>query len=130
MKNAMNAAEITDKLGLHSLRQRAWVSLIKSVPCYIYLLLLSTFNPLVLHLEMVFMRVWSGSHSLSERPDTSKFDVTYYQPDSMCFASFSEQSKRSYLNPIILSITNVTSNEPFSSLQRSTSIRGARVVIV
>jgi ADP-ribosylation factor protein 1 len=23
----MNAAEITDKLGLHSLRQRAWVSL-------------------------------------------------------------------------------------------------------
>ena len=26
-KNAMNAAEITDKLGLHSLRQRAWVSL-------------------------------------------------------------------------------------------------------
>ena len=26
MQNAMNAAEITDKLGLHSLRQRAWVS--------------------------------------------------------------------------------------------------------
>jgi len=25
-QNAMNAAEITDKLGLHSLRQRAWVS--------------------------------------------------------------------------------------------------------
>lgn len=25
-KNAMNAAEITDKLGLHSLRQRAWAS--------------------------------------------------------------------------------------------------------
>lgn len=24
-QNAMNAAEITDKLGLHSLRQRAWV---------------------------------------------------------------------------------------------------------
>ena len=28
-QNAMNAAEITDKLGLHSLRQRAWV---RSVP--------------------------------------------------------------------------------------------------
>ncbi|KAJ8603189.1 hypothetical protein MRB53_042242 [Persea americana] len=27
LPNAMNAAEITDKLGLHSLRQRAWVSL-------------------------------------------------------------------------------------------------------
>ena len=26
LPNAMNAAEITDKLGLHSLRQRAWVS--------------------------------------------------------------------------------------------------------
>ena len=26
VQNAMNAAEITDKLGLHSLRQRAWVS--------------------------------------------------------------------------------------------------------
>ena len=25
IQNAMNAAEITDKLGLHSLRQRAWV---------------------------------------------------------------------------------------------------------
>ena len=27
IQNAMNAAEITDKLGLHSLRQRAWVRL-------------------------------------------------------------------------------------------------------
>ena len=27
LQNAMNAAEITDKLGLHSLRQRAWVCL-------------------------------------------------------------------------------------------------------
>lgn len=27
-ENAMNAAEITDKLGLHSLRQRAWVGLV------------------------------------------------------------------------------------------------------
>jgi ADP-ribosylation factor protein 1 len=25
LPNAMNAAEITDKLGLHSLRQRSWV---------------------------------------------------------------------------------------------------------
>jgi ADP-ribosylation factor protein 1 len=30
-QNAMNAAEITDKLGLHSLRQRAWVW----VPCFV-----------------------------------------------------------------------------------------------
>jgi ADP-ribosylation factor protein 1 len=32
LPNAMNAAEITDKLGLHSLRQRAWVRLHSS--CY------------------------------------------------------------------------------------------------
>jgi ADP-ribosylation factor 1/2 len=30
-QNAMNAAEITDKLGLHSLRQRAWVCLIYNI---------------------------------------------------------------------------------------------------
>lgn len=30
-QNAMNAAEITDKLGLHSLRQRAWVCLNPSI---------------------------------------------------------------------------------------------------
>lgn len=27
----MNAAEITDKLGLHSLRQRAWVSVLYTI---------------------------------------------------------------------------------------------------
>lgn len=33
LPNAMNAAEITDKLGLHSLRQRAWVCLaLSSIP--------------------------------------------------------------------------------------------------
>ena len=32
-QNAMNAAEITDKLGLHSLRQRAWVS---NPACLVY----------------------------------------------------------------------------------------------
>ncbi len=32
IQNAMNAAEITDKLGLHSLRQRAWVSQFVALP--------------------------------------------------------------------------------------------------
>lgn len=32
LPNAMNAAEITDKLGLHSLRQRAWVCFILNPP--------------------------------------------------------------------------------------------------
>jgi hypothetical protein len=31
LQNAMNAAEVTDKLGLHSLRQRAWVSSVITV---------------------------------------------------------------------------------------------------
>jgi ADP-ribosylation factor protein 1 len=31
-QNAMNAAEITDKLGLHSLRQRAWVCFRSNIP--------------------------------------------------------------------------------------------------
>ena len=31
IQNAMNAAEITDKLGLHSLRQRAWVCYYRTV---------------------------------------------------------------------------------------------------
>ncbi|MGG6498316.1 UNVERIFIED_CONTAM: ADP-ribosylation factor-like protein, partial [Bacteroidetes bacterium 56_B9] len=31
LPNAMNAAEITDKLGLHSLRQRAWVRIAREV---------------------------------------------------------------------------------------------------
>jgi signal recognition particle receptor subunit beta len=38
LPNAMNAAEITDKLGLHSLRQRAWV-------CY--------------NIHFVWFRLWS-----------------------------------------------------------------------
>ena len=33
LQNAMNAAEITDKLGLHSLRQRAWVCAVYLSPC-------------------------------------------------------------------------------------------------
>ena len=57
----MNAAEITDKLGLHSLRQRAWVYPLPSVKAigkandYT-----STSNQLALHPGMVSMRVWNG----------------------------------------------------------------------
>lgn len=70
----MNAAEITDKLGLHSLRQRAWVC-ISQDPYRITANLSSTSNLLVLHLEMVFTRVWSGLQALSERLVISKFGV-------------------------------------------------------
>ncbi len=59
-QNAMNAAEITDKLGLHSLRQRAWV---RNGPKYDMNLAntaCSTFNRLVLLLVTVSTRVWNG----------------------------------------------------------------------
>ena len=53
MQNAMNAAEITDKLGLHSLRQRAWVSPIPFIALDVYANTLhSTFNRPVLPLAM------------------------------------------------------------------------------
>ena len=57
----MNAAEITDKLGLHSLRQRAWVCLLPSAKVireangHI-----SISNRLAPHPEMVSTRVWNG----------------------------------------------------------------------
>ena len=61
IQNAMNAAEITDKLGLHSLRQRAWVSRLVSTAlsmfsntCY------SISNRLVLPPAMVCMKDWNG----------------------------------------------------------------------
>lgn len=41
LPNAMNAAEITDKLGLHSLRQRAWVRLPLAGLCNLLILLMS-----------------------------------------------------------------------------------------
>ena len=56
----MNAAEITDKLGLHSLRQRAWVSRSVQGIAQEADRNNSTFNPLALHLVTVFMRGWSG----------------------------------------------------------------------
>lgn len=38
LPNAMNAAEITDKLGLHSLRQRHWCVLFVSCTLQAYIL--------------------------------------------------------------------------------------------
>lgn len=60
-QNAMNAAEITDKLGLHSLRQRAWVISCRApIAQYLTDLFLSTSNRLALHPEMVFTKGWNG----------------------------------------------------------------------
>jgi len=74
LPNAMNAAEITDKLGLHSLRQRAWVStrvFPVAVPAPLTEVF-STFNRLALPLVTVCTRVWSGSAIRCARPATLK----------------------------------------------------------
>lgn len=82
-KNAMNAAEITDKLGLHSLRQRAWVSL-SSLGSWNIANHNSTSNPLARLPVMDSTKVWSGSQALSERPDTSKCGAFSLTPRSFC----------------------------------------------
>lgn len=70
----MNAAEITDKLGLHSLRQRAWVSHCSpSLPNRTAnLISYSTSSLPALRLETVSTRVSSGSATRSERLATTK----------------------------------------------------------
>ena len=61
LPNAMNAAEITDKLGLHSLKQRTWYIQVglhhSSTPNQSQVIY---YRLHVLPLEMVSMRVWSG----------------------------------------------------------------------
>lgn len=56
----MNAAEITDKLGLHSLRQRAWVRLLSISAVPFANVMYSISNQLVPLLAMVFMKGWNG----------------------------------------------------------------------
>jgi ADP-ribosylation factor protein 1 len=81
LPNAMSAAEITDKLGLHSLRQRAWVCHVaglapplQSTPSVSILLTCrSSSNPLAPLRVTVSTRVSSGSRPLSAiRSATSK----------------------------------------------------------
>ena len=57
----MNAAEITDKLGLHSLRQRAWVCFLVMQNYIRQLMAPSTSKLLVLLRVTVSMKVLSGS---------------------------------------------------------------------
>jgi hypothetical protein len=113
----MNAAEITDKLGLHSLRQRAWVGTSFNEPRH-PLIFSSTFNPPVLPPEMVFTKVWNGLQALSERLVISKFGVIYY-PSSDCFLRKLSQNNRNVhtLNLSSISIIGAPSHQPFVSLQ-------------
>jgi hypothetical protein len=70
----MNAAEITDKLGLHSLRQRAWVNTTASPSVTeLKLMITSTFNLPARLPVMVCTRVSSGSATLSEKLVTLKW---------------------------------------------------------
>lgn len=77
LPNAMNAAEITDKLGLHSLRNRHWYiqttcatsgkSLYDSIKSSGSAVLINLFLFLSLHQVMVCTKVWSGSRTTSKR---------------------------------------------------------------
>lgn len=63
LPNAMNAAEITDKLGLHGLRQRTWFIQVRrrlTPPAMAYPLPSLPFRLHVQPPETVSMRVWSG----------------------------------------------------------------------
>src|SRR5579871_1803193 len=86
----MNAAEISDKLGLHSLRQRAWVRL-----RFIFFFITkqkskanfcSTSNLLVPHPVMVSMRVLSGSATPFGRQATLRlgFNNNLWHLDLLC----------------------------------------------
>jgi hypothetical protein len=117
MKNAMNAAEITDKLGLHSLRQRAWVSPQSTSPRKL-LTFLSTFNPPVRHPEMVSTKVWSGLQALSERLVISKFGVLITSINPIVFPKLSQNNRNVHtLNLSSISIIGAPSHQPFLSLQ-------------
>lgn len=112
----MNAAEITDKLGLHSLRQRAWVCLINSPRLVQNLMSSSISNPPVLRPEMVFTRVWSGLQALSGRLVTSRrFWGSFFhinkqnEPPIMSLIKLSPAPQNNSQRPII----------PLSSYSRS-----------
>ena len=87
LPNAMNAAEITDKLGLHSLRQRAWVRFplsyrdpqlarVRLPKCILLTFPNSTSSPLAPPPVTVSTKVLSGSATLSARPVTSRGRAT------------------------------------------------------
>jgi ADP-ribosylation factor protein 1 len=60
LPNAMNAAEITDKLGLHGLRQRTWYIQVGYLSSRFHVVSSSHFRLPVQLLGMVCMKVWSG----------------------------------------------------------------------
>jgi hypothetical protein len=113
----MNAAEITDKLGLHSLRQRAWVSTFSNGPSKL-LTFSSTFNPPALHPEMASTKVWSGLQAPSERLVISKFGVVITPINSIVFPKLSQNNRNVHtLNLSSISIIGAPSHQPFLSLQ-------------
>lgn len=60
LPNAMNAAEITDKLGLHGLRQRTWYIQVSKIAFPRFHILTCPARLHVQHLGMVYTKAWSG----------------------------------------------------------------------
>lgn len=77
LPNAMNAAEITDKLGLHGLRQRTWyIQVSFQSSSSLSLLIIALDRPPVLHLGMDCMKVWNGSRPTLRRGQRKKIPGT------------------------------------------------------
>lgn len=78
------------------------------------LIMSSTFNPPALPPEMVFMKVWNGSHKLSERLVTSRSGALL-TCKSVVSTSFISTIERPYHN-VLISTIGATSHESSLSL--------------
>lgn len=118
----MNAAEITDKLGLHSLRQRAWV-------CFRNLEISHHMLIYVVHsIHLCYFRRWSvrrfGVACAVSPKGWSPVDLASPLPTVDCLRKPNEQSKRLYTPPYQSKRWCPITNH--SRLFSSTSIGGVR----
>jgi len=109
----MNAAEITDKLGLHSLRQRAWVcAFLHQVPRPKLIYHISTSNQRAPLPETVSTRVSNGSATPSARPATLRLLALHIQPHNKMVAL---RPVLTYLNWVVLNITSIVGTKEMVS---------------
>ena len=108
----MNAAEITDKLGLHSLRQRAWVCTLSHLVRLRLTHCHSTSSPHAPHRATVFTKDWNGSATRFAKLATTKRPL----PDT-CLVRLStpfQLSQQSQQERCLAASTCDTSSSPLS----------------
>lgn len=126
----MNAAEITDKLGLHSLRQRAWVCILASCNGTIA-------NIFLVHsIYLRYIRRWSlrgigmaRNDSPQDWPQLSTTSILNLYT-TIVFARYYKTNRNVHISTAPPNWSLVHLSNLFLCLQRSTSMRGARVVNV